>query len=585
MITLNIVLVLMVVCLALYLFFKEIFPTDVTAIIVMVLLLVLKLVSPHEGISGFSNHAVITILCMFILSAGIEKTGLIHRLSLRVFGITKSNEILQLLLIMTLVAVLSGFLNNAAIVAILLPFVLNLSKMSNTYASKLLIPLSYVSMSAGMLTLIGTSTNLLANDTIARMGLVPFEMFHFWKVGFYVLLITIIYFVVIGYWILPKRKNNLTTSANDDIKYSFEVKITKGSRLIGKKIKDSILRKKYKVRILLLERNKEKWKTQFSNKTLEENDLITVEASKDVLNNLQIEPGIMVLTNGKEDINTETLHMVIPQDSKYINMKLNDFHTEMKDKMMVVAVRQGGKKIIHKLENVKLKLGDLLILKTTPIFSEKLKLDKHLMIYEHSKKAYNTDKRLHAILIMVGVVVGAALNIYPILVTALIGVVLMFMLGVISPKEAYKSIRWDVIFLLAGLIPLGIALEKSGASALIALGLSKFLVKLPILWVLIGFYIFTTILTEILSNNASVILLVPIAVDLSTKLGINPYSMILIIMFAASTSFLTPVGYKTNTMIYGTGIYKFSDFFKTGALLNLILSVATPLLIIHFFGV
>ena len=585
MITLQIVLVLLVVILALYLFFKEIFSTDVTALIIMVLLIVLKLVTPEEGISGFSNHAVITILAMFILSAGIEQTGLIHRLSLKVFGITKSNQFLQLILIMLLVAVFSGFLNNAAIVAILLPFVLNLSKMSGTIASKLLIPLSYVSMSAGMLTLIGTSTNLLANDTIHRLGLTQFKMFDFWKIGFYVLLITFVYFIIIGYWILPIRKNKKNSSAHDELKYSYEIKIPEKSRMIGKEIKNTILRKKYKVKIILLRRETLKWTENFSNRVLKEGDLITIESSKSILNNLSIEPGINVLTKEENNNHTETLHMIIPQASKYIGMKIKNFHTELKNNMVVLAVRQKTKKISDKIEKIKLNQGDLLVLKTSTKFSEKLKQDKHLMLFEHSRTAYRTNKRLPAILIMIGVIAIAALNIYPILVTALVGIVLMFMFGVITPKEAYASVRWDVIFMLAGLIPLGIALEKSGASTLIASLLSKYLVNLDVIYVLIGFYIFTTVLTEILSNNASVILLVPIAIDLATQLDINPYSMILVIMFAASTSFLTPVGYKTNTMIFGTGLYKFSDFFRVGIILNIILSVATPFLIMNIFGI
>ncbi|MFC1647083.1 SLC13 family permease, partial [Patescibacteria group bacterium] len=185
--------------------------------------------------------------------------------------------------------------------------------------------------------------------------------------------------------------------------------------------------------------------------------------------------------------------------------------------------------------------------------------------------------------IVVGVVVIASLGIYPILVTSLLGVILMLTAKIITPKEAYTSIRWDVIFLLAGLIPLGIALEKSGAASMIASYISSVVVHLPTIWVLIGFYAFTTILTEILSNNASVILLVPIGIDLATRLQIHPYQFVLVIMFAASTSFLTPIGYKTNTMIYGTGVYKFSDFSRVGVLLNIILAIVTPILIMQAY--
>jgi len=253
---LQIVLVLLVLAVALFLFFREIFPVDVTAMIIMVSLMVLRLVTPEEGISGFSNSAVITILSMFIISKGIERTGLLHMLSIRLFGIVGSNGFLQLLLVMLLVVPFSGFLNNAAVVAVLMPFVLNLSKVSGTYASRLLIPLSYISMAAGMLTLIGTSTNLLANATLISLGQEPFGMFDFWQLGMIVLGIAILYFVVIGYWILPKRKALSQESSHESLDYTFEVEIR--SKHAGKLVKDTIFRKKYKAKVLELHRGTEK---------------------------------------------------------------------------------------------------------------------------------------------------------------------------------------------------------------------------------------------------------------------------------------------------------------------------------------
>ncbi|MFQ5901954.1 MAG: SLC13 family permease, partial [Thermodesulfobacteriota bacterium] len=567
---------------------------DITAIMVMVLLMLLKLVTPEEGISGFSNHAVITILAMFILSAGIEKTGLIHMLSVRIFGLVGSNEILQLLMVMVLVAPLSGFLNNAAIVAVLLPFVINLSRVSKTHPSKLLIPLSYVSMAAGMLTIIGTSTNLLTNSILSRyanspetshLGLSPFNMFDFWKIGMVVLITTMIYFLIIGYWLLPKKKEEKAMETLKGHKYIFEIKILEGSGLTGQMIKDSIFRKKYRMRILKMKRGNIKWKDNFSRRVLQEEDILTIEATRESLIDLESEPGIEILIEDlhKEADPEETIQMIVPQGSRFIGKKIGDLHLDIKYKAAVMAVSKGLKTITGPLENVRLSLADMLLLKTTSDHIEKLKKDRDLLIIDYLDTSYRRDKRLIAIVIVAFVVVVAALGLYPIVVTSLTGALLMILFGVVTSEEAYRAVRWEVIFLLAGLIPLGIALENTGATSLIADRISNIAVGFSVYWVLVGFYVFTTLITEIVSNNASVILLIPIGIDLAVLLGIDPYLLILVIMFAASTSFLTPVGYKTNTMVYGTGVYKFFDFFKVGILLNALLAIITPLVIMRIW--
>ena len=582
---LNIVLVFAIIILALYLFVKEVFPMDITALLIMALLMVLGLVSTHEGVSGFSNEAVITILAMFILSAGIEKTGLLHSLGIKVFGLTGSNEFLQLLFIMVMVAPFSAILNNAPIVAVMIPFVLNLTKMSKTSASKLLIPLSFVSMAAGKLTLIGTSTNLLANSIITRRGMESFGMFSFWKIGLVVMTITIIYFLTIGYWILPRRKSKKDGPYND-LKFTFELIILEKSRLIGKKIKDTIIRKKYKLKILSMHRKNEKWQENFSNRILQAGDILTIESLRETLFNLESEAGVKIMVEDihKEKHSEETLNMIISHGSNYVGKKIEDINLKKRFKAVVIAVGKGTKRIMTRLEKIKLQVGDLLLIKTRADQADKLKRDPNLILIDQLEVNYRRDKRMIAIAIIAGVILVAALGIYPILVTALVGVILMILTGVITPEEAYSSVRWKVIFLLAGLIPLGIALEKSGGAALIANFISKFAVNYPPIWVMIGFYIFTTLVTEILSNNASVILLVPIGINLAKNIGIDPYLMILVIMFSASTSYLTPIGYKTNTMVYGTGVYKFSDFFKVGVWLNLILAFVAPHLIWIMWG-
>jgi di/tricarboxylate transporter len=585
----SIILIIGIVIFALILFLKEVFPIDVTAILIMVILMLLKLVTPEEGISGFSNHAVITILAMFILSAGIERTGLIHLLSVRVFGLVGSHEFLQLIMVMVLVAPFSGFLNNAAIVAILIPFVMNLSRLSRTSSSKLLIPLSYVSMSAGMLTIIGTSTNLLTNSILtryeAKLDLKPFEMFDFWRIGALVLGLTFIYFLIIGYWLLPRRKSEDVPDTVTTQKYTFELSIPEGSSLTGQMIKDSILRKKYRMRILNFKRGSKKWSKNLSRKVLKEGDILTIEAPRETLVNLESESHVEIQVRElhKKAEPEETLQMTVPHGSQFIGKKVEDLHLDTRYKAVVMAVGKGLKTIKGPLESVKLGLGDMLLVKTTTEHAEELKKERDLLIINYLESSYKKDKRGIVFLIMVLVISVAALGLYPIVVTSLSGAVLMILLGVISSEEAYTAVRWEVIFLLAGLIPLGIALEKSGATALVATEFSLIAAGLPLYWVLVVLYVITTLLTEVISNNASVILLIPVGIDFSTSLGIDPYLAVLVIMFAASTSFLTPMGYKTNTMVFGTGVYNFFDFFRAGFLLNVLLALATPFFIMSIW--
>jgi di/tricarboxylate transporter len=585
----SIILIIGIVIFALILFLKEVFPIDVTAILIMVILMLLKLVTPEEGISGFSNHAVITILAMFILSAGIERTGLIHLLSVRVFGLVGSHEFLQLIMVMVLVAPFSGFLNNAAIVAILIPFVMNLSRLSRTSSSKLLIPLSYVSMSAGMLTIIGTSTNLLTNSILtryeAKLDLKPFEMFDFWRIGALVLGLTFIYFLIIGYWLLPRRKSEDVPDTVTTQKYTFELSIPEGSSLTGQMIKDSILRKKYRMRILNFKRGSKKWSKNLSRKVLKEGDILTIEAPRETLVNLESESHVEIQVRElhKKAEPEETLQMTVPHGSQFIGKKVEDLHLDTRYKAVVMAVGKGLKTIKGPLESVKLGLGDMLLVKTTTEHAEELKKERDLLIINYLESSYKKDKRGIVFLIMVLVISVAALGLYPIVVTSLSGAVLMILLGVISSEEAYTAVRWEVIFLLAGLIPLGIALEKSGATALVATEFSLIAAGLPLYWVLVVLYVITTLLTEVISNNASVILLIPVGIDFSTSLGIHPYLAVLVIMFAASTSFLTPMGYKTNTMVFGTGVYNFFDFFRAGFLLNVLLALATPFFIMSIW--
>ena len=292
----------------------------------------------------------------------------------------------------------------------------------------------------------------------------------------------------------------------------------------------------------------------------------------------------------EETIKKETIRIFFSHDSKYIkNTTIKQFIENVEDKyqekIVVKAILRHSKARINRddqLEDVKIKKGDVIVAVTTPEYIEILKKEKGIEILEDSESHHRKEKALPALAILLFVILTAASGIIDILVATLSGVVAMIIFGVLDVKEAYKKIEWDVIFMLAGLLSLGTAFNVTGASALLAKIITLTVGNLNVIWVMILLYIFTTLITEVLSNNAAVILLTPIVIALALESGVHHLLYVYPVMFAASTAFLTPIGYQTNTMIFSHGLYKFTDFFKTGIILNIILAIVTPIAIYYF---
>jgi len=576
---------------SLFLFTTEKFPVDITSMLIMITVIISGLVTPAQGVSGFSNTATITVLCMFILSAGIEKTGVIHKIGNFVFGFIKNSELLQIIIIALIIAPLSGFINNTAAVAIFLPMVLKLSNKSKTPATKLLIPLSYIAMLGGTLTVIGTSTNILANSILEEAFLPGFTMFEFTKIGFIVLVIGILYFLFIGRFLLPSRKNEEKTKDKIANKFLTELKIEEGSSFIGKTLKEVKFVEKFDVEILKIIRGKKSFVKNVISHVLEQDDVLVMFAEEQRIIELDGRPNEKLLLNFDDSLRrmpaeTSKIVKVLVKSVQAFHQKtLEEIGFWKKYSAAIIGIHRQEKGILaQRLSTMKLESGEVFLVKVSKTNLQALRESPDLMLFEELKQEYDPKKMLTAFTIMILVVLLPVFNVLPIMVSALCGVFLMFITKCLRPNEIYASVHWNVIFLLAGLIPLGIAMQESGASNLVAnsiIGSSDFLSPVMILGL---FYLVTTVLTEIISNNAAVVLLLPIAVAVAQKLGLDPKAFALSIMFAASTSFLSPVGYQTNTMVFGAGNYRFSDFIKVGAPLNLILLFLTTFLIYHFFG-
>ena len=576
---------------ALYLFTTEKFPVDITAMLIMIVLIVSKLVTPEQGVSGFSNTATITVLCMFILSAGIEKTGIIQKIGNMVFGFVGDSEVLQLLMISIIIIPLSGFVNNTAAVAIFLPMILSLSHKSKTPATKLLIPLSFISMLGGTLTLLGTSTNILASSILEKSNLEGFSMFEFIHIGAIISITGVLYFTFIGRFLLPSRKNTDTKEEKIASQFLAELQIQKGSKFIGKTLKDSKFSEKFEVEVVKIIRGKKSFVRNMHNQDLFEDDVIVIYGNEQRIIELDERENEKILLNfdsTNRRISTGTSKIVkvlIKGTHRTQNKTFEQLGFRRRYPASVIGMhREDSEVITQRIADLKLKSGEVFLVKVAQSNLQALQQSNELMLLEEIEQEYDPRKMGSAILIMSAVVLLAAFNVLPIMVSALVGVFLMFLTKCLNPNEIYRSVAWDVVFLLAGVIPLGIAIQESGAANLVATSIASASFFFSPLIILGLFYLTTTILTQILSNNAAVVLLMPIAISVAQNVeGLGIKALSLAVMFAASTCFLSPVGYQTNTMVYGAGNYKFSDFLKVGAPLNLILLFLTTFLIYYFF--
>ena len=581
----EIAIVLGVITLMFILFVMELFPLDVTALSILAVVLVLGYISPEEAISGFSNPAVITIALLFVLSHALQKSGILEYMVIRLNKLTERSRFLGLFVFLILVALASAFINNTAIVAIFIPLTIRLAQKYNISPSKLLMPLSYIAIIGGTLTLVGTSTNLLVNsiyvNTISSSP--PLGMFEFAKFGLVMLVIGMAYLLIAVPFLIPSRTvtSSLTKSYHMG-GYLTELKVSAESPLVGRTCKERAVNKNYDVTVLDILRDGKLISKNIRDTFIHPEDILFVRGSLENFLRMKEVEKVTMLTDEKltqdelvHDDNT-LVECLITNQTDLVGKSLMEINFRRRFGSFILAIRREGEILRKKIAHVVLQAFDTLLI-YGPIEKIKELSDSgdFIVLGEIEATLQKHKYWWVSVAVILGIVILAALGIVSILKGTLIGAIFLLAIRVITANEAYQSINWQVIVLIAALIPLGIVIQKSGTAFWIGTVLNDIanafnpLIRPTIMLSLV--YLVTIILTEMTSNAATAIIMTPIAISAAQQMELDPRTFVFAVCFAASASFITPIGYQTNLMVYGPGGYKFTDYVRVGLPLAIVL--------------
>ncbi|MBN2068532.1 MAG: SLC13 family permease [Opitutales bacterium] len=606
--TWELIIVLALLGFAIASFLWERISTDFTAFLVFTVLAVMSTVSQSpnlpnisELLTVFSNPAPLAIAALFIVSAALEKSGVLDNLGTLLEGMAKLSYLKVMLLVILSVAGISAFINNTPIVVIFVPVVLSLSRKMKIPPSKMLIPLSYASMLGGMCTLMGTSTNILASSLLKAEGLPGFSMFELAKVGVPLLIAGTIYMVTTGWRLLPDRET-LTSMLSEEERreYITTAFIGKNSPIAGKTLSESGILKGHSIRVLEIIRSDVAVMGEIKQTPLREGDRLVLACRPSGFALARSLEGFSLDIENKFGVETIAAHEgsivegVVGPRSKLIGTTIGDINFRQRYRMIPLAIHRGGINMRSKFENTRLEFGDTLLLMGTDQAREELRKDNDILLLDRAATPSRTyRKQIPIVLITLVVMVATvSLGIMPIEASAIGACAIIFLSGLMSPKEGYASVDWSLLILIYGMLALGMSMEVSGASQMLAVGLTKLVngatsigipeEVVPYL-MLAAVYGCTTLATEFLSNNATVVLMVPIALGMGSILGVDPRAFVVSAAVAASASFSTPIGYQTNTYVYGVGNYRFSDFARIGIPLNLLCFAVSVVLIPLFW--
>jgi di/tricarboxylate transporter len=592
LLTTDNLLVLGILAVAVVLFVSEKLRVDVVAMVVLVALVVTGLVTVEEAFSGFASPAVITVWAVFIVSGGLTRSGVADLIARQVVRLAGRSQLRLTVLIMVTVGIMSAFMNNIGAVAILLPAVMSVARETDIPPSKLLIPLAWASLLGGNMTMVGTPPNILASSILESYGdIEPFSFFDFTPMGVVVLTAGILYMVFVGRRLLPRRTPGGGLADSYPVQeYLTEARVTDESPLVGKTVREADLEKRHGLNVIHIHLCCQEGETvsAMTEHRLEPGDELHLEATADAILAADEALGLAPVPDRPiqpwepepDRAAFELAEVVLAPSSKFVGNTLRQMDFRSRYGLAVLAIRHQGETLFARLGDVALDFGDTLLLQGAVDRINNLRRERDFLLLDMPPlETRRVRKAPVSVAILLGVLVVVAAGWLHVSAAMFIGALLMVLSGTLTMDEAYRSIEWKSVFLIAGMLPLGLAMENTGTAQLLADQIVALVGDWGPLAVMMGIYLMTGLLTEVMSNAAATVLAVPIAIDAARSLGADPRAFVMAIVIAASTSFLMPIGHQVNVLVFGPGGYRFADYTRVGVWLNLLLFILTALIL------
>lgn len=620
----HMVLTVTILAGAVYGFVTEKLPPDVTALLALLALLVTGVLTPVEAFSGFAHPATVSVAAVLVLSAGLQQTGALAFVARRILAPLGGSELGLTIVLMTVIGILSAFINNTAAVAVFIPVVMEVCRRTGNSPGRLLMPMAHAATFGGMCTLIGTSTNLVTHEFAVHSGLPGFSMFELGKVGVPMMVAGFLYILIVGRWFLPRGSGGHTELPERPGQYSAELVAEPGSRWVGNPFQRQRIERDYEVEVIDLMRGGEaityrdpapdyaagdrlRVRGPFARVLalasrgglqLHRPKLLSEEAAAPAADpapataaalespsaQAEPKPGARAGEPAKPAPQLPLAEVIVLPASGLIGRTLKDSRFAERFGTAVLALHRPNHSLSQRPSETPLHAGDVLVVEGTTNAIARLAATPGFLLSGAAPESYERPEKLGvAILTLMGVVLSISVGVLPVVTAATAGCAVLMVTGCLTPREAYKAIDWSIIFLLAGALALGLALEKTGLTTALATSLAYFSANLGPFVVVAGFLLLSMVVSEFMSNSGTVALLAPIALSTANQLGVNPMALLAAVTFGASASFAMPIGYQTSLMIYGPGGYRFKDFIRMGIPLDLLLAAIALYLIPQFW--